>query len=79
MSKDSSSDEIQQIVQEMDHFMHENAVDVSLDKPYWNVIINAYSSDYVKAITDSKYGAGASDYIVSAFKYYAENHSDGHS
>ena len=79
VSKDSSSDEIQQIVQEMDHFMHENAVDVSLDKPYWNVIINAYSSDYVKAITDSKYGAGASDYIVSAFKYYAENHSGGHS
>jgi len=40
---------------------------------YWNVVINSYSSDYVKAITDTKYGIGASDYLVKAFQFYLDN------
>lgn len=37
-------------------------------------MIDAYSGDYVKAITDNKYGKGASEYIVKAFQYYANNY-----
>lgn len=40
---------------------------------YSNVIINSYSSDYIKAITDKNYGSGAADYIVKAFQYYADH------
>ena len=40
-----------------------------------NMLINAYSCDYIKSMTDSKYGEGASDYIVKAFRYYSENNA----
>ena len=40
-----------------------------------NVLIDTYSSDYIKSMTDSKYGKGASDYIVKAFRYYSENNA----
>lgn len=73
LSKDVSSPEIQSVVHEIDLLIEENGGNVSLDKPYLNVIIDSYSSDYVKNITDTKYGAGASDYIVKAFRYYSEN------
>ena len=32
-------------------------------------------NDYVKNITDKKYGDGASDYIVKAFRHYPENNT----
>ena len=44
-------------------------------KPYINVLIDTYSSDYIKNMTDNKYGEGASDYIVKAFHYYSENNA----
>lgn len=73
MSRDICSEEIQQIVQEIDIFMLKHA-SADLDgRGYWNAIIGSYSSDYVKAITDTKYGSGASDYIVKAFQYYSDN------
>lgn len=75
-SKDASSDEIQHIVQEIDEFIHKNAATVSLKSDFWTVLIDSYSNDYVKAITDTKYGTGASDYIVNAFRYYVINHQD---
>ena len=40
-----------------------------------NVLIDTYSSDYIKSITDNKYGEGASDYTVKAFRYYSENNA----
>ena len=40
-----------------------------------NMLINAYSNDYIKTITDSKHKKGASDYIVKAFCYYSENNA----
>ncbi len=40
-----------------------------------NMLIDAYSNDYIKSITDSKYEKGASDYIVKAFRYYSENNA----
>ncbi len=76
LSIDFSSDEIQHIVQEIIDFLQENAT-ISLGEPFWNAIIHSYSNDYVKSITDTKYGVGASDYIVKAFQYYFNNqHSE---
>ncbi len=48
---------------------------MTLDKPLINVLIDSYSNDYVKNITDKKYGDGASDHIVKAFRYYSENNT----
>lgn len=75
MSKDVSSSEVQSIVQSIDLLIQENGSSVSLGKPYLNIIIDTYASDYVKKITDTKYGEGASDYIVKAFSYYSENYA----
>ncbi len=73
LSEDVSSPEIQSIVHEILQFIHKNSTSVSLGKPYVNVLIDTYSNDYIKSITDTKYGKGASDYIVKAFLYYSEH------
>ena len=73
LSEDVSSPNIQSIVDELLQLIQKNSSNVSLDKPYINVLIDTYSSDYIKSMTDSKYGKGASDYIVKAFRYYSEN------
>ncbi|MDO4294062.1 MAG: MerR family transcriptional regulator [Eubacteriales bacterium] len=75
LSKDVGSQEIQAIVHSLILQIQENGGAVSLDKPYIHVLIDAYSSDYVKKLTDTKYGKGASDYIVKAFRYYSENNA----
>jgi DNA-binding transcriptional MerR regulator len=73
MARDISSDEIQHIVYEINMFMRKHASIDLIGNSYWNVVINSYSSDYVKVITDTKYGIGASDYIVKAFQFYLDN------
>jgi len=75
LSEDVSSPNIQSIVHELLQLIQENSTSVSLDKPYINVLIDTYSNDYMKSMTDSKYGKGASDYIVKAFRYYPENNA----
>lgn len=75
LSEDVASPKIQAIVHELLQFIQKNSTSVSLDKPYVNVLIDTYSNDYIKSITDSKYGKGASDYIVKAFHYYSENNA----
>ncbi len=75
LSEDVSSPNIQSIVDELLQLIQKNSTSVSLDKSYINVLIDTYSSDYIKSMTDSKYGKGASDYIVKAFRYYSENNA----
>ena len=77
LSEDVSSSKIQSIVQEIWSFIQENSTNVSIScsKSHMNMLINAYSNDYIKSMTDSKYGEGASDYIVKAFRYYSENNA----
>ena len=75
LSEDVSSPKIQSIVHELLQLIQKNSTNVSLDKPYINVLIDTYSSDYIKSMTDSKYGKGASDYIVKTFRYYLENNA----
>lgn len=74
MSKDAASDEIQQHVQDIVSFTQDKLVTAKVDKKYWEIVINSYSSDFSRAVTDTKYGAGAADYIVKALRYYWENH-----
>ena len=75
LSEDVSSPNIQSIVDELLQLIQKNSSNVSLNKPYINVLIDTYSSDYIKNMTDNKYGEGASDYIVKAFHYYSENNA----
>lgn len=77
LSEDVSSPKIQSIVQEIWQFIQKNSTNVSIScsKSYMDMLINAYSNDYIKTITDSKYKKGASDYIVKAFRYYSENNA----
>ena len=75
LSEDVSSPKIQSIVHELLQFIQKNCADTSLDEPYINVLIDIYSSDYIKNMTDSKYKKGTSDYIVKAFRYYSENNA----
>ncbi len=72
-TKDISSSEVQDIVHEIDKFLCKHASADLVGDRYWNAIIDSYKSDYVKAITDTKHGSGAADYIVKAFQYYADH------
>ncbi len=40
---------------------------------YCKMIIDTYSNDYLSKVIDTQYGAGSSEYIVKAFRYYSEN------
>ncbi|MBD5513578.1 MAG: MerR family transcriptional regulator [Lachnospiraceae bacterium] len=73
LSEDVASPRIQSVVHELLQFIQKNSTSISLGKPYINVLIDTYSNDYIKRVTDSKYEKGASDYIVKAFRYYSEN------
>lgn len=72
-TKDISSSEVQDIVHEIDKFLHKHASADLVGDRYWNAIIDSYKSDYVKAIIDTKHGSGATNYIVKAFQYYADH------
>ena len=73
MARDINSDEIQHIVHEINMFMRRHLSGNLVGNKYWTAVINSYSSDYGKAITNTKYGIGASDYIVKAFQFYLDN------
>lgn len=71
--EDVASDSIQNIVQEIIANAYGNTATATLvgtDDSYCRMIIDLYSNDYLKKITDTKYGAGSCDYIVEAFRYY---------
>ena len=72
---DVSSPQIQKIVYEILQFIKKHSSSVTLVKPLINVLIDSYSNDYIKSITDTKYGDGASAYIAKAFCYYWDNHT----
>lgn len=76
MARDISSDAIQHIVHEINMFIRKHASVDLMGNSYCNIIISSYSNDYVKAITDTKYGIGASDYIVKAFRFYLDTRND---
>ena len=73
LARDVSSPEVQSVVHSLILLLQENCKTASFDKSYIQLLIDSYSGDYVKKITDSKYGKGASDYIVEAFQCYLQN------
>ena len=75
LTEDVFSPKVQAIVHEILQFSQKHNDGTNLDKPLINVLIDIYSGDYIKNITDGKYGKGASDYIVKAFRYYSENNA----
>lgn len=73
--KEVSSEEAQNLVRQIIVQAQENAPAelVGDRKKYCDTITSVYSGDYIKTIFDSKNGEGASDFIVNAFSYFAEN------
>lgn len=72
--KEVSSVEVQHIVREIIAFAQGNAPSELFGNQdgYCKMIIDLYSNDYLKAVNDTKYGAGSCDYIVKVFQYYRD-------
>lgn len=70
ISKDVTSEEIQDIVREIVEFTNKNNSIVDMGEGYWDFVIDSYSKETVKGITEQKYGAGSADYIARALKVY---------
>ncbi|MBW4848102.1 MAG: MerR family transcriptional regulator [Lachnospiraceae bacterium] len=68
--KDATSREIQDIVHEIVELSNENNLGIDMGDGFWDMVIESYSHDTIREITDNKYGAGASDYIKKALQYY---------
>lgn len=73
LTESVSSARIQGIVHDLLQFAQQHRGNAPIEKPYIQMLIDTYSNDYVKGVTDAKYGKGASNYIVRAFRYYSEN------
>lgn len=71
--RDVASDDIQMLVKELVKHIKENTTVDFLGQSYWQMIIDTYSNQYIKTITDTKYGKGASDFIVKSFQYWLEH------
>ena len=69
--EDVASGRVQDIVTEIIAYAQENASYelVGDNANYCKMIIELYSNDYLKTLTDTKYGTGSCDYIVEAFRY----------
>ncbi len=74
LSEEVSSPRVQGIVHELLQVIAENCADDPPDEPI-PALIDVYSSDYIKSITDKQHGKGASDYIVKALRYYSEHNA----
>ncbi|HBE84218.1 MAG TPA: MerR family transcriptional regulator [Lachnoclostridium sp.] len=73
LTKDAASREIQDTVHEIVELSSENNLGIDMGDGIWDMVIESYSHDTVREITDKKYGAGASDYIMKALQYYFHN------
>ena len=70
LSKDVGSCEIQGIVKEIVWLTKATTAGMDLGEGYWDMVIEGYSQENVKQITEQKYGNGAAEYIARAFRYY---------
>ncbi len=72
MSKDVSNPEIQEIVKEID-LLIQRTNPSSTRREYMNALLESYTNDFVVRSNDSRYGVGASEYIVKAVKVFLDN------
>lgn len=70
MTRDVSSNEIQDIVHEIIEFSNKNNLGIDMGEGFWDMVIEGYSHDTIRAFNDEKYGTGASDYIAGALQYH---------
>ena len=68
MDREVSSPEVQRALQEIIELSQDSLM--GMGDGYWNMVIESYENEINKAITDQKYGEGASDYIADALRYY---------
>lgn len=70
LTQDPACDEIQDILCEIMDMFKVTGFEVDMGEGYWDMVIESYSQDAIRKITDDKYGAGASDFIVKAMQSY---------
>ena len=69
MDREVSSPEVQRALQEIIELSQDSLMGMAVGDGYWNMVIESYENEINKAITDQKYGEGASDYIADALRY----------
>ena len=77
--EDVASEPIQSIVEEIIASIQTTTSKllVGSAENYCRMMIDTYSNDYLSKVFDTKHGAGSSEYIVKAFRYYSENNYAG--
>ena len=70
MDREVSSPEVQRALQEIIELSQDSLMGMAVGDGYWNMVIESYENEINKAMTDQKYGEGASDYIADALRYY---------
>jgi len=73
--EDVASEAIQSIVKQLITVALVSAPNLLIGSTanYCRIIIDTYSNDYLSRVFDAQHGAGSSEYIVKAFRYYSEN------
>lgn len=73
--EDVASEPVQSIVEEIIANAQATAPKLLVGsvENYCRMMIDTYSNDYLSKVFDTKHGAGSSEYIVEAFRYYSEN------
>lgn len=73
--EDVTSEPVQSIVEEIISSIQTTTSKllVGSAENYSRMMIDTYSNDYLSKVFDTKHGAGSSEYIVKAFRYYSEN------
>ena len=73
--EDVASEPVQSIVEEIIASIQTTTAKllVGSAENYCQMMIDTYSNDYLSKVFDTKHGAGSSEYIVKAFRYYSEN------
>lgn len=74
MTKDVSSPDIQEIVHQLIKYTEETNIGIDMGEGYWDLVCDSFSNELVRATIDKDYGAGASEYISRALRYYMSHH-----
>ena len=69
LTKDPASPEIQTIVGEIIAFS-KKLTPIDMGEGYWDMVIETYSNEMIKTMTDGRYGKGSSKFIAKALSIY---------
>lgn len=70
LTKDPTSEEIQDIMHELMELSEETSIDVDMGEGYWDMVIDIYTGETGRKVMDEKYGEGASEFMAKALHYY---------